>query len=149
LVGFVLLAQLAGLVGIPFTERAIDSWYDGLDKPAFNPPSWVFGPVWTALYLLIGVAAWRIWRRREAAGRDCALAWWGIQLLLNAVWTPLFFGAQAPWVALVEIVLLWVAVVVTVRQFRRVDTVAAVLMVPYLAWVSFATVLNASIAWLN
>lgn len=149
LVGFVLLAQLAGLVGIPFTERAIDSWYDGLDKPVFNPPSWVFGPVWTALYLLIGVAAWRIWRRRGHADRASALSWWGIQLVLNAAWTPLFFGAQAPWVALVEIVVLWAAVVITVRQFRRVDTVAAVLMVPYLSWVSFATVLNASIAWLN
>jgi tryptophan-rich sensory protein len=149
LVGFVLVAQLAGLIGLPFTDRAIGGWYDGLDKPAFNPPGWVFGPVWTTLYLLIGVAAWRIWRRAEAADRECALSWWGIQLVLNAAWTPLFFGARAPWVALVEIVVLWVAIVVTTAQFRRIDTVAALLMVPYLAWVSFATVLNASIAWLN
>lgn len=149
LVGFVLVAQMAGLLGIPFTDRAIGGWYDGLDKPAFNPPSWVFGPVWTALYVLIGVAAWRIWRQHADADREVALSWWAIQLVLNAAWTPLFFGARAPWVALVEIVVLWVAIVITTMRFRRIDTVAAVLMVPYLAWVSFATVLNASIAWMN
>ena len=149
LVGFVLVAQVAGLVGIPFTDRATGGWYDGLDRPWFNPPNWVFGPVWTALYLLIGVAAWRVWRHHEATTRNTALTWWGIQLVLNAVWTPLFFGAQAPLVAFLEIRVLWVAIVVTVREFRRIDGPATVLMLPYLAWVSFATVLNGSIVWLN
>lgn len=149
LVGFVAVAQLAGLIGIPFTDRAIDSWYDQLDKPFFNPPSWVFAPVWTALYLLIGVAAWLVWRSPHTEARRAALTWWGLQLVLNAAWTPLFFGAQALWVAFIEIVVLLVAIVVTVVSFRRVHQVAAWLLVPYLLWVSFATVLNGTIAAMN
>lgn len=149
LVGFVLLAQLAGLVGLPFADRAIGGWYDGLDKPPFNPPNWVFGPVWTVLYLLIGVAAWMVWRHTEAPGRGTALRWWGAQLLLNAAWTPLFFGAQALWVAFIELVVLWVAVITTIGEFRRIDRVAGWLMVPYLVWISFAGLLNGSLAVMN
>jgi translocator protein len=149
LVGFVALAQLAGAVGVPFAERATGSWYDQLVRPPFNPPSWVFGPVWTVLYLLIGIAAWRVWRCRESATARTALQWWGLQLVLNAAWTPLFFGAQALWTAFIELMVLWVAVVLTTRQFRRVDAPAAWLMAPYLAWVTFAAVLNGSIAWMN
>jgi tryptophan-rich sensory protein len=149
LVGFIALAQLAGLIGIPFTDRATGGWYDQLDRPWFNPPNWVFGPVWTTLYVLIGVAAWRVWRSADASGRTTALEWWAVQLVLNAAWTPLFFGARALWVAAIEIVVLWVAIVCTIGAFRRLDTVAAWLMVPYLAWVSFAAVLNISIALMN
>jgi tryptophan-rich sensory protein len=149
LVGFVLLAQAAGLVGLPFTDRAIGGWYDDLDKPSFNPPNWVFGPVWTVLYLLIGVAAWMVWRHHDSPRRGTALTWWGLQLLLNAAWTPLFFGAQALWVAFIELAVLWVAVILTIGEFRRIDRVAAWLMVPYLAWISFAGVLNGSLAVMN
>jgi translocator protein len=149
LVGFVVLAQAAGLVGLPFTDRAIGGWYDGLDKPSFNPPNWVFGPVWTVLYLLIGVAAWMVWRHAEAPRRGTALTWWGLQLLLNAAWTPLFFGAQALWAAFIELVVLWVAVILTIGEFRRIDRIAAWLMVPYLAWITFAGVLNGSLAVMN
>lgn len=149
LVGFVAVAQLAGLIGIPFTDRATGGWYDRLDVPAFNPPTWVFGPVWTVLYLLIGVAAWLVWRHTDSPQRTTALTWWVVQLVLNAAWTPLFFGAQALWAAFIEILVLWVAIVATTRMFGRVERPAMLLMLPYLAWVSFAAVLNGSIAAMN
>ncbi len=149
LVGFVLLAQLAGLVGVPFNDRSSGGWYDSLDLPAFNPPSWVFAPVWTVLYVLIGVAAWLVWREGPSATRRIALTWWGVQLVLNALWSPLFFGAQAPWVAFVDIVVLLGAILVTASLFRVVRPTAAALMVPYALWVAFATVLNGTIAVTN
>lgn len=144
--GFVAVAQLAGLIGIPFTDRATGGWYDRLDVPAFNPPTWVFGPVWTVLYLLIGVAAWLVWRHTDSPQRTTALTWWVVQLVLNAAWTPLFFGAQALWAAFIEIVVLWVAIIATTWMFWLVERPAMLLMLPYLAWVSFAAVLNGSIA---
>jgi translocator protein len=149
LVGFVLLAQLAGIVGLPFTDTGPGSWYDQLDKPGFTPPGWVFGPAWTTLYLLIGVAAWRIWRTEPGSDRTVALSVWAGQLALNALWTPLFFGAELPWLALVDIAALVVAILVCTALFVRIDRWAGLLMLPYLAWVSFATVLNATIAAAN
>ena len=149
LVGFVALAQLAGLIGVPFTDRASGGWYDSLDLPPFNPPSWVFGPVWTVLYVLIGVAAWLVWRERPSVTRRAALTWWGVQLVLNAIWSPLFFGAQAPWPAFIEILVLLGAIMVTASLFRVVRPAATMLMVPYALWVAFATVLNGTIAATN
>lgn len=149
LVGFVAAAQLAGLVGLPFTVRTTGGWYDSLDTPVFNPPTWVFGPVWTVLYLMIGVAAWLVWRRTQARGRVDALTWWAVQLVLNAAWTPLFFGARMLWLAFAEILVLWAAIVATTAAFRGVDRRAALLMVPYLLWVTFAAVLNGTIAVMN
>lgn len=148
LAGFVVICQLAGIIGIPFNERSIDTWYDRLDKPSFNPPSWVFGPVWTTLYLLMAVAAWLVWRSDDRRRRT-ALALFAVQLVLNAIWSPLFFGARLPGWALAEIVLLWVAVAVTTSWFWSIDRRAGALLVPYLAWVSFAAVLNAEIVRLN
>ena len=131
------------------TASSVGSWYAGLVKPSFNPPDWVFGPVWTALYLMIAVAGWRVWRRRGQPGARAALAAWGVQLALNLGWSFLFFGARLIGAALVEIVVLLAAIVVTAVLSWRIDRVAGGLLVPYIAWVGFATLLNASLWRLN
>lgn len=146
---FVVVAQLAGLVGLPFTDTDPGSWYDQLDTPWFTPPGWVFGPMWTTLYALIGVAAWRVWGHHRSRDRSRALGAWGLQLAVNAVWTPVFFGAEQPWGGLVVITTLVVLVVITIALMARVDRAAAALMLPYLAWISFATLLNGAIALAN
>jgi tryptophan-rich sensory protein len=124
-------------------------WYRDLNKPWFNPPSWIFGPVWTLLYCVIGVAAWLVWRR----GSMQALLWpfglFFLQLVLNALWTPLFFGMHEPGFALLDIIALWLAIAATMIAFYPVSKVAACLFIPYWFWVSFATVLNAAIWGLN
>ncbi len=149
LVVFLAGSQAAGLIGVPFTDRATGGWYDGLDTPAFNPPSWVFAPVWTTLYLLIGLAAWFVWRHRDSRARDAALTLFAVQLALNAMWTPLFFGAESPSWAFVDLVALWVAAAATLVHFWWIDRRAAVLFAPYLAWVTFAGVLNGAILVMN
>jgi len=121
--------------------------YAALQRPAFAPPNWVFGPVWTLLYLMIAVAGWRLWRRAGWSHRASRL--WLLQIGLNALWTPLFFGLQWRGVALLEIVLLWAAILATIFAARAVDRPASWLLVPYLCWVSFASVLNAGFWWLN
>ncbi|EWS81520.1 hypothetical protein BF93_15075 [Brachybacterium phenoliresistens] len=120
--------------------------YAALRLPAFAPPAWLFGPAWTVLYVLIAVAGWLVWRR---AGADRALALWCAQLVLNALWTPLFFGADLYWLAFAEIVLLWIAILACLVAFRARRPMAALLLVPYLAWVSYAGALNLGIALLN
>ena len=121
-------------------------WYDSLAKPAFNPPNWLFGPVWTILYILIAVAGWRIWR---AAPKSPAMKLWFAQMALNWLWSPAFFGAEMPWLALAIIfALLGVIIAFIVRAWRH-DRPAAWLFVPYAAWVAFATALNGSIAVMN
>ena len=122
-------------------------WYDGLDKPPGNPPGWVFGPVWTALYLMIAVAGWRIWRVQRRWRP--ALWLWLAQLLANALWSYLFFGLQRPGLALVDITVLLVLIAWTIVRFKPIDHLAAWLMVPYWLWVFFATYLNASLWYLN
>ncbi|MEZ5410417.1 MAG: TspO/MBR family protein [Acidimicrobiales bacterium] len=148
LAGFVALCEAAGLVGVPFNQRSIDTWYARLRKPSFNPPNWVFGPVWTVLYLLMGVAAWLVWRS-NGGRRRTSMILFGLQLVLNAIWSPLFFGARRPAWALGEMGGLWVAVALTAARFWSVDKRAGGLFVPYLAWVSFAAALNAEIVRLN
>ncbi|MBU6247348.1 MAG: tryptophan-rich sensory protein [Xanthomonadaceae bacterium] len=143
LVGFVLLAFVAGFVGSRFLPG---DWYAALAKPSFNPPNSVFGPVWSVLYLLMGIAAWRAWRPR---GIDAATGLWFGQLVLNAAWSWLFFGRHLLGWALVDIVALLVLIAATTVAFFRRDRAAGWLMVPYLAWVGFATVLNASLWHLN
>ena len=143
LVGFVLLAFVAGFVGSRFLPG---DWYAGLAKPSFNPPNSVFAPVWSVLYLLMGIAAWRAWRQR---GIDAATGLWLAQLAFNAAWSWLFFGRHLLAVALVEIVVLLALIVATNVAFFRRDRAAGWLMVPYVAWVSFATLLNAALWQLN
>lgn len=141
---FVALVFLAAFFGSQFAPGA---WYENLQKPPLNPPGWIFAPVWSALYLAVAVAGWLVWRARPASATP--LAFWGMQLLVNAAWSWLFFGLQRPGLALVEIVLLLTLLAVTTALFFRVRTLAGVLFLPYLAWVSFATYLNAGLWYLN
>jgi len=137
----------AGAIG---SLAGTNSWYATIEKPAFTPPDWVFGPVWTVLYLLMGVAAFLVWQRGLGLRMvRVALAWFLGQIVLNALWSPVFFGLHRVDLALVVIVLLWGALVVTMYWFFRVSRAAGLLLIPYLLWVSFAAVLNASIWWLN
>jgi benzodiazapine receptor len=149
LAAFVSLCFLVAAAGGAVTAESVGTWYVGLAKPSFNPPAWVFGPVWTVLYLMIAVAGWRVWRRRGEAGARDALAAWGVQLALNLGWSVLFFGARMIGAALVEIVVLLAAILATVALSWRIDRLAGWLLVPYAAWVAFATVLNAALWWLN
>ena len=141
LLGFgaaVTVAAAVGALGVRGTQEE----YASLDQPAWAPPSWLFGPVWTVLYALIAVAGWLVWRK---AGWGPALGAWVTQLVLNAIWTPLFFGAGRYGLAFAEIVLMWLAIGVTVALFRRVSRPAALLLLPYWAWVTFAAALNFAI----
>lgn len=146
----IMIPQLAGVVGSVFTMPAIPTWYAGLNRPTFAPPNWVFGPVWTTLFLLMGIAAFLVWRygveRREVRA---ALGIFCIQLILNTLWSVIFFGFQNPGAALIEIIILWLAILATIIAFACVSRPAAYLLIPYLAWVSFAIVLNYRIWILN
>ena len=146
----VVVSELAGVIGSFFTASAIPSWYSTLQKPALNPPSWAFGPVWTTLYAMMGVAAWLVWtagaKRRKM---HSALTIFGVQLFLNAIWSVIFFGLKNPGWAFVDIVLLWVAIVGTIYTFAQISRPAAWLLAPYLLWVSFAGYLNYSLWILN
>lgn len=141
---------LAGVLGGLATRSSVGSWYLTLDKPSWNPPSWVFGPVWSTLYVLMGVAAWWVWRSAaaEEPKRRAARLFWA-QLALNVLWSFLFFGLRSPALALAEILVLWAAILLTLRAFWHVRPLAGALLVPYLAWVSYATALTAAITWLN
>ncbi|OJH35146.1 TspO/MBR family protein [Cystobacter ferrugineus] len=124
-------------------------WYRGLRKPRFQPPAWVFGPVWTALYGLMSLSAWRVWNRPAGPRRSWALALWGVQLGFNALWSPLFFGKHRPRTALLDIAALGVSLAAYTGAARQVDRGAAWMMVPYLSWVGFASALNEEIVRLN
>jgi len=140
-IGFVVGAGLlAGLTNMP------GDWYQSLEKPFFNPPSWLFGPVWTTLYVLIGVAGARIWQR---APKSAAMQLWFAQMAFNLMWSPSFFGLQNPELALAVIVGMLVTIIAFMVKARPIDRISTLLFVPYLAWVTFAGILNLSIAWLN
>jgi tryptophan-rich sensory protein len=146
----IIAANLAGLIGSLFNAPAIPTWYAALNKPAFNPPNWLFGPVWTALYMLMGIAVFLVWRRggRRPEVR-IALALFGLQLVLNALWSIIFFGGHNPGLAFLEIIFLWLAILATMLRFAKISRWAALLLLPYILWVSFAAVLNYSIWQLN
>jgi benzodiazapine receptor len=146
LVGFVGLCLLVGTVGGSMTARAIPHWYRLLHAPPGTPPNWVFMPVWTTLYVMIGVAGWRVWKRLGAAP---SLRLWGWQLAANALWAPTFFGLHSPALALAVISALLCLIALTIRAFRRTDRPAAVLMVPYGAWCLYAAYLNVGFLLLN
>jgi translocator protein len=155
LLALLVLCLGVGALGGAITATSVTTWYTTLMKPSFNPPDWVFGPVWTTLYVTIAIAGWRVWRTgRLHASRGhrsvtIALWVWGAQLALNLGWSLVFFGARMPGLALAEIILLWIAVAVTISLFWHIDRLAGALLTPYLAWVSFATLLNAAIWWMN
>lgn len=158
LVVFLLICFGVAAFGGQFTPG---EWYVGLEKPAWNPPSWVFAPVWTALYALMAVAGWLVWRAEDPAGastaaprrgmsvRRAALGFFALQLALNGAWSWLFFGLHRPGIALAEIVALWMAILGTVVLFWRLRPLAGALLLPYLAWVAFAAALNAALWRLN
>jgi len=150
LVAAVLLPLAVGVLGSFSTMDSVRTWYPTLVRPSFAPPSWVFGPVWTTLYLMMGLASWLVWRqglaRPEVRG---ALGYYGVQLVFNLIWSWLFFGLQRPFFALLDIVVLLVLIGVTAIRFAAVSRGAALLLLPYLAWVAFATVLNGGFWWLN
>ena len=144
------ICQATGVVGSIFTVKAIPTWYAALNKPVFNPPNWIFGPVWISLYLLMGVSLYLVLSMEP---KDLAVkkALWvfAIQLVLNAIWTPLFFGAKLPLIAFIEILVLWIFIVLTIVKFKPLSKAAAYLLIPYLLWVSFASILNGALWLLN
>ncbi len=141
------VGYLSGMV----TRASITTWYPTLVKPSFNPPNWIFAPVWTSLYVMMGVAAGLIWNQitTQKLAVTKALQFFTIQLVLNALWSYLFFGLHNLMLATIEVVLLWLMIFETYSQFAKINKTASYLMLPYLAWVSFASVLTASIWWLN
>jgi benzodiazapine receptor len=151
-------AMLASLISICLvvagsgaivTGTSVNLWYPTLRKPSWNPPSWVFGPVWTTLYVMMAIAAWLVWRKRDFDGARCALLLFAAQLALNAAWTPLFFGLKNPLAGLLDIIPLCVAILATTVYFWRVSAIAGMLLIPYWLWVCFATALNFTIWKLN
>jgi translocator protein len=146
LAGFIALCSLAAAIGALFRPG---EWYEQLAKPSWRPPNWLFAPVWTLLYLTIAVSGWLVWREVGLAGGALALSIYLVQLLLNASWTPLFFGLHRPDLALLDIALLWLTISATMAVFYPLSASAAWLLLPYLLWVSFAAALNFSIWRLN
>lgn len=145
-----LVAQLAGVIGSLFTFPSISSWYLFLNKPFFSPPNWVFGPVWTTFYTFIGISAYLVWRKTQFSKKS--LPFWraySIQLGLNTLWSIIFFGLENPLVAFIEIIILWYFIFRTIQEAAKIDSRTMYLLYPYLAWVSFASLLNLSIWLLN
>jgi tryptophan-rich sensory protein len=145
LILLIAVCLLTGALGSLATSTSVNSWYVELSKPTWTPPSWVFGPAWTLLYIMMAVAAWLVWRKGYTADVRFALTLFGVQLLVNGLWSYLFFGLRWPGGALVNIAVLWVAIAATAIAFARVSQPATWLMIPYLAWVSFAMTLNLEI----
>ena len=146
----IVVSELAGIIGSVFTTPSIAGWYAGIVKPALNPPSWVFGPVWTTLFALMGISAFLIWKK-GLDRRDVKIAL-GIflgQLVLNTLWSIIFFGLHSPGGALIEIIFLWLAILATIIAFAKISRSAMWLLLPYILWVSFAGYLNYSIWMLN
>lgn len=150
LLASIIIAQVTGGIGSIFTVRSLKSWYPALKKPSFNPPNSVFGPVWSILFTLMGIALFLVWRKEPEKPRvKPALTVFGVQLGLNTLWSIVFFGLRSPLYGLVDIAFLWAAITATIVLFAAISMPAAVLLVPYLLWVSFAAALNYSIWKLN
>jgi len=140
----ILITESAGIFGSIATVSSVKTWYlTDLVKPSFNPPSWIFGPVWTVLFFLMGISLYLVWTKKNN------LFWFWIQLILNILWSFLFFGLRSPSLAFYEIIILWLAILMTIFKFWSYNKKAAILLIPYLVWVSFASFLNFSIMRLN
>ena len=146
LIGFLAACFLAAATGILFKPG---KWYADLRKPSWRPPNWLFAPVWTLLYLMMAVAGWLVWQTAGLSGARVALSFYVLQLLLNALWTPVFFGLHRQGLGFAVIVALWLAIAATIASFATISMAATVLMVPYLAWVSFAAALNYTVWQMN
>lgn len=150
LISAVGVSELAGVIGSVFTIPAISTWYSTLQKPEFTPPAWIFGPVWTALYFMMGVAAFLVWHKGiERKDVKTGLIVFGLQLILNGAWSYLFFGLHNPFLALVDIIFLWFCILATIFALGKVSRTAAILLIPYILWVSFAAYLNYTLWILN
>jgi tryptophan-rich sensory protein len=149
LIVFLVICFAAAGIGSAVTTPQIDGWYANLAKPSWNPPNWIFAPVWSTLYVAMAVAAWLVWRQGGIAGAKVPLALFGVQLALNTLWSCLFFGLENPGLAFAEVLLLWVAIATTMVTFWFRSKVAGLLFVPYLAWVTFAAFLNFTVWRLN
>jgi len=147
---FVILAQVAGIVGSLFTSGSVDTWYQEISRPPFTPPDWLFAPVWISLYFLMGISAYLVWKKgAEKKEVKTALAIFFIQLGLNSIWSILFFGLHWILIAFIEILFLWIAILFMMVKFYPLSKTAALIQIPYILWVSFAAVLNFSFAALN
>ncbi len=150
LVYSIVICQLAGIIGSFFTFPSISTWYAALEKPSFNPPNWIFSPVWITLFILMGVSLYLVWiQGTKTKYAKIALTLFGIQLSLNILWSIIFFGLKSPFFALIEIIILWVAILATILKFSKISKTAAYLLIPYILWVSFAAILNFSIWVIN
>ena len=145
----ILIPLTAGFIGAFFTTQSIATWYATLSKPAFSPPNWIFGPAWTLLYILMGISLYMVWTSERNKSIKSASALFGAQLGLNVLWSIIFFGLKSPFYAFIEIIMLWIAIVLTIRSFQKISRPAALLLVPYVLWVSFAAFLNYSVWMLN
>lgn len=146
----ILICELAGIIGSVFTTASIPTWYAGLKKSPLNPPNWIFAPVWITLYALMGISAYLIYEKGMGKKEvKTALAVFAVQLVFNTLWSIVFFGAHLMFAAIVVIVLLWMMILVSIWLFHRISKTAAYLLIPYILWVSFATVLNISLYVLN
>jgi tryptophan-rich sensory protein len=146
----IIICEFAGAVGAIFTAPSIATWYAGLAKPQFAPPNWVFAPVWTTLFALMGIAAFLVWNKRlERKDAKAALVIFVIQLALNVLWSSIFFGSHSPGGAFIEIIFLWLAILATIIAFAKISKPAAWLLAPYILWVTFAACLNWLIYILN
>jgi len=147
------LPQLAGFIGSLFTSRGIPTWYARLNRPSFAPPNWLFAPVWTLLFVLMGIAFYLIWQKSVEQSqkklKNQAIKLFLIQLVFNTLWSIIFFGQQLLFLAFVEIIILWVLIMLTILKFKKIKPLAGYLMIPYLLWVSFASILNLAFALLN
>ncbi|MDD3247675.1 MAG: tryptophan-rich sensory protein [Methanosarcina sp.] len=146
----IIICQFAGAIGAIFTSSSLESWYLLLEKPVFNPPSWIFFPVWTTLYTLMGISLYLVWEKGlQQKEVKVGIILFGLQLGLNILWSFLFFGLQSPYYAFLEILLLWLAILLTAIQFWNISKTASLLFIPYILWVSFAALLNYQIWVLN
>lgn len=140
---------LIGFIGSFFTSSSVNNWYTTINKPAFNPPNWIFGPVWTILFILIGISFYLVWSLDFGNKKWLAIGIFSINLLLNLFWSLLFFGLRNPFLALIEIIILWMVILANIIVFYNISKTAGMLLIPYLLWVSFASILNYYIYLLN
>lgn len=143
----IIIPLAAGFIGSLFTTSSIPTWYSALNKPSFSPPNWIFFPVWTVLYILMGIALYVVWQK--GTNVKAAMSIFGTQLALNVLWPIIFFGMRSPFYALIEILVLWVSIALTIRAFWKISKTAGNLLIPYILWVSFAAFLNYSVWMLN
>lgn len=141
--------ESVGILSSFFTISSIPTWYQALNKPFFNPPNWIFGPVWTILYILIGVSIFLVLEKASKNKRTFLSSLFLVQLVLNFFWTFIFFGLHNPLLAFIEIIFLWISILVLILKFRKYSKTASIILIPYLLWVSFAALLNLSIFLLN